>query len=95
MYLPFYSDENLHEYIMYIGRLCSVIEDYDSCEIVIMGDFSGKPDDVYFAEWRTACDQYSLTFSDVGLLPSNTFFQNLGLIISCLSQSVHMSQWKG
>ena len=52
LYLTYYSDENLHEYIMYIGRICSIIEDYDSSEIIIMSDFNEKSDDVYFAEWR-------------------------------------------
>ena len=98
LYLTYYSDENLHEYLMYIGRLCSITKDYDSIEIVIMSDFNANLDYVYFAEWRTACEQYSLTFSDVSLLPSDTFthLNNGSFSKRCLdhilsSQSVHMS----
>ena len=83
---------------MYIGRLCSITKDYDSIEIVIMSDFNANLDYVYFAEWRTACEQYSLTFSDMRLLPSDIFthlnngsFSKYWLDHVLSSQSVHMS----
>ena len=47
--------------------LCSIIDENYSSEVVVVGDFDAKPDGVYFAKWRAACEQYSLAFSDVRL----------------------------
>ena len=98
VYLPYDCNDNFDDYILYIGKISSIIEEYKSNEVMIIGDFNAKPSSEYYSEWLAASEQYNLIFSDVNLLCPHTYthINNANLsktwLDHCLSsQSVHRS----
>ena len=50
MYFPCNPPDNFDLYILYIGKICSILEDCNMDEIIIMGDFNVKPGCTLFDE---------------------------------------------
>ena len=73
VYLPYYSDENMAEYTMYLGKLESLVEEHNVDGIVIMGDFNAAPGKDYFFQLKDFCDEFNLLISDVEILPSDSY----------------------
>ena len=73
VYLPYYCEENYDDYLFYIGKILSVVDELDNCGLMVLGDFNCTPGGDFYREWLNACGDYSLTFSDVERLPAQTF----------------------
>ena len=73
IYLPYYSDDNYDNYLFYIGKLMSIIEEVDNCGVMVLGDFNCNVGSTFYQEWILACEGHGLTFSDVEKLPASTY----------------------
>ena len=96
VYLPYYSEHNVDDYIFYVGKVMSIIDELEGCGVMVFGDFNACVGGTYYQQWVSACEEYELTFSDVTHLPatSYTHVNNCSLSRSwldhCLtSQTVH------
>lgn len=73
VYLPYFCEENIPEYTMYIGKIESILESSDINGISIVGDFNAEPGKLYFNELTKLCDEYDLIVSDVEKLSQDSF----------------------
>ena len=71
VYLPYDSKQNFEEYVYYLGKLKSIIDDFDSPNVCIVGDFNAdivKQTD-FGKELESFCHQANLQIADVQFLP--------------------------
>ena len=72
VYLPYYCEDNIDEYNEYIGKIASIVEDSDSGDLMILGDFNCDVGSYFYEQWRHFCNEYGAIFSDVERLPADT-----------------------
>ena len=96
VYLPYYSEENMHDFTMYMGKLESIVEESEVNGVVIVGDFNSNPRTEYYAQLQQLCEDQDLIISDTALLPADSYthLNNSSLSKSWLdhcvmSQSLH------
>ena len=58
VYLPYYCEENIAEFTMCMGKLESILEEYDVNGVLLMGDFNSKPDGQFYAQLINFCSEY-------------------------------------
>ena len=75
VYLPYKCDDNRDTYIACVSRLQQVVEDADTTNIMICGDFNGDPrQNDFFAETLNSfCIDTGLLISDQLCLPNDAF----------------------
>ena len=73
VYLPYFAEYNRDEYLLYIGKILSIIEDAQTNHIFVVGDFNAKTGGIFYQEWLKALEGTDMLFSDVNLLPQETF----------------------
>ena len=73
LYLPYFCDENLADYTMYMGKLENIIEEHEVNAIALIGDFNAEPNNEYYRLMLNLCDEYDLTVSDVSLLSPDSY----------------------
>ena len=73
LYLPYYAEENMAEYTMYLGKLEGIIEEYDVDGMVVMGDFNAEPGKEYYDQLKLFCEEHNLIISDVEMLPQDSY----------------------
>lgn len=56
VYLLYYSHENVHMYLMYLGKTESVIHDYDDDGVIIVRDFTADINKFYYQEVCQLCN---------------------------------------
>ena len=72
VYLPYYSEENVDEYLILVGKITAILEEYGEHGVMILGDFNACPGGRYYCEWEKVCHDYDLTFSDISALPASS-----------------------
>ena len=73
VYLPYFSNDNLDDYDMYMGKIASILDGSDASGVVIVGDFNAGPSSPFFEELQILCREKDLIISDVVSLPQGTF----------------------
>jgi exonuclease III len=79
VYLPYYNGSNLNEYIDYLSRLHTIIDQHATSYVYVIGDFNANicrtnPGRSCFAnELATFCEEEDLILSDFTLLDPDTF----------------------
>ena len=83
---------------MYLGKIESIIQDYNEDGVIITGDLNADVNKVFYHEITQLCDTLNLVISDVCLLPHDTYthVNNASLTRSWLdhyitSQAIHDS----
>ena len=74
VYLPYDTKRNFDQYAYYLAKLKSIIDDYDSPHVCILGDFNAdivKRSD-FGQELKSFCYDMKLMIADVLLLPSSS-----------------------
>ena len=64
VYLPYQCDENYDDYVHYLGKLSSYVEDSTTASIVIVGDFNAKLDSIFENELIIFVDNNNMHISD-------------------------------
>ena len=73
VYLTYFCDDNYSDYVMYMGKLASILDGSDAAGVVILGDFNAHPVNGFYAELEELCIGKDLIISDVQKLPGITF----------------------
>ena len=73
VYMPYQCDENYDLYMQCIGKLCTLLEESCTNNIVILGDFNVTLNSVFESELLEMCSTFDLVISDYG-----TFGQTSG-----------------
>ena len=76
VYLPHQCPDNEEEYISKIGILISIVNDLDSPNILIMGDFNAHLGDIpssFGKILKESCDENEILISSKIFLPANTY----------------------
>ena len=73
VYLPYFSRANYDEYITYLGKLTSVVNEDDLSNIIIMGDFNADPKSSFYRELDEMCKSECMYVCDVESLPMDSF----------------------
>ena len=73
VYMPYYCEDNIAEFTMYVGKIESILEANEMNGLVIIGDFNAHPGKEYFNQLKHLCNEYDLIISDVENLPIDTF----------------------
>ena len=73
VYLPYFSNDNINDYDMYMGKIASIVENTDASGVVILGDFNARPSNPFYEELQVLCEAKDLIISDVVRLPERTF----------------------
>ena len=74
VYLPYDNKRNFDQYVYYLSKLKSIIDDFDSPHVCLLGDFNA---DVYKQsefgnELQSFCSGANLKIADVLMLPQST-----------------------
>lgn len=75
VYLPYDNKQNFAQYVHYLAMLKSIIDEYDSPYVCILGDFNAdivKQTD-FGKELEGFCQETSLKVADILLLPQTSF----------------------
>ena len=75
VYLPYKCDDNRDTYIACVSRLQQVVEDANTTNIMICGDFNCDPcrNDFFAETLNSFCIDTGLLISDQLCLPNDTF----------------------
>ena len=73
VYLPYYCPANIEDYSICIGKIASIIENYDTNQIMILGDLNAGLQSPFYNEWLEYTAGANLIFSDVQKLPSDSY----------------------
>ena len=73
IYLPYFSQENYDNYLNYVGKISSIIQDHDHNDIMIIGDFNANIDSPFFHEWDNVREFSGMTFVDVDNLAASSY----------------------
>ena len=73
VYLPFYSLENVDDYLFYVGKISSILENLETCDFFVLGDFNARVGGLFYESWVKVCEDYGAVLSDVALLPATTY----------------------
>ena len=52
VYLPYFSNDNLNDYDMYIGKITSIVDNTDADGVAIIGDFNASQSNPFLENWR-------------------------------------------
>lgn len=50
VYLPYYCNDNYPSYIMYLGKIESIIDNHNANGVLILGDFSADVNGIFYNE---------------------------------------------
>ena len=97
IYLPYFSNDNYDEYLGYVGKISSIIEDYDHNDLMVIGDFNADVNTPFFSEWDSLRETAGLVFADVEKLPgtSYTHVNNASLTKSWLDHCLTTGSVRG
>ena len=79
VYLPYCCDENMEDYLYYMAKVDSLLSDYHSPFVFIIGDFnahitcSGHNGHKFGEQLLNFCQTENITISDTMLLPVETY----------------------
>ena len=73
VYLPFYCPENTNNYLFYIGKTSAIMEDSNTSEFMVLGDFNANNGSSFFRHWDAVCRDYDTVFTDVTSLPATSY----------------------
>ena len=74
VYLPYDTKKNFDQYVYYLAKLKSIVDDFDSPNVCILGDFNAdifKLSD-FGKELQSFCQDANLKIADTLLLPQNS-----------------------
>ena len=66
--LPYYSADNIVDYLFYIGKHSSIIETIETCDFFVLGDFNANNGGMFYENWLKVCEDYGTILSDVAFL---------------------------
>ena len=72
-YLPYDNGENLHEYVAYLGKIYSIIDEWPYNKVIVGGDLNAHPNSQFFEEVANWCEEMGLSIADSQLLPPDTY----------------------
>ena len=72
VYLPYYSADNIDDYLFYMGKLSSIFETIETCDFIVQGDFKANIEGIFYEKWLKVCEDYGTISSDVALLPDSS-----------------------
>ena len=64
VYLPYQSHDNYDEYCHYIGLITAIVNECDTCNVIICGDFNADVGTHFETELLSMCDKADLIISD-------------------------------
>ena len=73
VYLPYFSEDNIPDYLMYMGKIESILESTEVNGVMIIGDFNAEPGKLFYEELSRLCQEYDLIISDVDKLNKNSY----------------------
>ena len=75
MYLPYQSSDNFEEFCNYLGKIACIIEEKDTTNVVITGDFNAAVNTPFESELIAMCENTGLVISDYEIFgrASNTY----------------------
>ena len=73
VYLPYFTPENVEEYIMYMGKISEIVESCDANGVVIFGDFNADVNNEFYTDLVGLCNDNELIISDVAMLPHGSY----------------------
>ena len=73
VYLPYFSVQNYDEYLYYVGKISSIVEEYEHNDVMILGDFNADVNSPFFEEWHELQETADFIFADVERLPVGSY----------------------
>ena len=74
MYLPYFSADNIDDYLLYIGKPSSIFETIETWAFFVLGDFNANSWGMFFYEnLLEVCEDFVTVLSDVAFLPDSSF----------------------
>ena len=72
--MPYDSKHNFDQYVYYLSKLKSIIDDFDSPYVCILGDFNADifKQSEFGKELESFCHEANLKIADVLLLPRSS-----------------------
>lgn len=64
VYMPCESVDNFPEYCTVLGRIHALVEEYDTADCIIMGDFNADPRKSFGRELEAFCTEFDFKFVD-------------------------------
>ena len=73
VYLPYESHDNYDEYIHCLGKICTILDDADTANVIVMDDWNANPNSgsLFGSELKLFCDDNALIASDSIFLADN------------------------
>ena len=73
VYLPTECSSNYDEFMCYLGKIISIVNDTDVDSVCILGDFNASPSSSHYCELQNICSEHDLVVADVACLPTNSY----------------------
>ena len=73
VYLPTDAHNNYDEFMFYLGKIISIVNESEVDAVCVVGDFNANPNSPYFQELQHVCDDNDLVITDVAVLPADTY----------------------
>ena len=64
VYMPYQCLDNQELYNEYIGKICAIVEDSSTSNVILLGDFNADVNTLFETELMAMCDTLKLTISD-------------------------------
>ena len=68
IHLPYQSSDNFGEFFNYLVKIASIIEEKDTSNVVITGDFNAAVNTPFESELIAICENTGLVISDYDIL---------------------------
>ena len=73
VYLPYYCNDNFPEYLMYMGKISTIIDSCNADGIMILGDLNADIDGAFYNEVQQLCNTKDFIVADVAMLPGESY----------------------
>ena len=73
LYMPYFCPENHDQYLEYVGKVSSIIEDHNHSDVIVLGDFNATVGGQYYRAWDELCHRTGMLFTDVVRLSEESY----------------------
>ena len=87
VYLPYQCDDNHDEYLCYLGKLTSIIDEMSTSHICIVGDFNAKKGSLFETELSCFVENCYMQISDY------TYLDNISVLYTYVSDAHATTSW--
>ena len=93
VYLPYQTSHNFEELYNYLGTIASIIEEKDTTNVVITGDFKAAINTPFLSELIAMCEKTTLYLDGMIMLRKRTLKLDMTIFYGVIWENLSMAQY--